>query len=245
LVAQRLPGVGPVAAGAIRIAGESGGTVADSFEAIALLASDEQELRDERKAATAQVRASALVISVLPVVLLTGLMASGRLDLIGSGGSLVFGLMVGGLLLIVVGLPGVYLIGCRSGDGSAARPASLVVLGSFVHPLLGAAAATVWMVGWRRRRAPSQAPSDLQVLAGTLVVGAAAGLSLQTSLERARAVVDPHQSAQLERVLRDGHQIGLGAALTAAEGSAAPLFGRLARAQVTGAPLMASSRARR
>jgi Flp pilus assembly protein TadB len=104
LVAQRLPGVGPVAAGAIRIAGESGGTVADSFEAIALLASDEQELRDERKAATAQVRASALVISVLPVVLLTGLMASGRLDLIGSGGSLVFGLMVGGLLLIVVGL---------------------------------------------------------------------------------------------------------------------------------------------
>jgi hypothetical protein len=65
-------------------------------------------------------------------------------------------------------------------------------------------------------------------------------LSLQTSLERARAVVDPHQSAQLERVLRDGHQIGLGAALTAAEGSAAPLFGRLARAQVTGAPLMAT-----
>jgi Flp pilus assembly protein TadB len=109
MVAQRLPGVGPVAAGAIRIAGESGGMVAGSFEAIALLASDEQELRNERKAATAQVRASALVISAVPVVLLAGLVASGRLDLIGSGGSLVAGLMVGGLVLIVAGLLSIWL----------------------------------------------------------------------------------------------------------------------------------------
>ena len=109
MVSQRLPGVGPVAAGAIRIAGESGGMVADSFEAIALLASDEQELRNERKAATAQVRASALVISAVPVALLAGLMVSGRLDLIGSGGPPVVGLMIGGLTLIVAGLASIWL----------------------------------------------------------------------------------------------------------------------------------------
>lgn len=109
LVAQWLPGVGPIAAGAIRIAGESGGMVANSFEAIAHLASDEQELQNERKAATAQVRASALVISVVPVMMLAGLMASGRLDLIGSGGSLVVGLMFGGLALIVAGLLAIWL----------------------------------------------------------------------------------------------------------------------------------------
>ena len=135
---------------------------------------------------------------------------------------------------------GVYLIGHRSGHGSAARPASLVVLGALVHPLLGVAAATVWILGLRRRRASSQPSSGLQVLAGALVVGAAAGLSLQTSLKGACGVVDSQQRAQVERVLRDSHQIGLGAALAAAEGSAAPLFGRLARAQVTGAPLIAT-----
>ena len=135
---------------------------------------------------------------------------------------------------------GVYLIGHQSGHGSAARPASLVVLGALVHPLLGVAAATAWLHGLRRRRASSQPSSDLQVLAGALVVGAAAGLSLQASLKGACGVVDSGQRSQVERVLRDGHQIGLGSALAAAEGSAAPLFGRLARTQVTGAPLMAT-----
>lgn len=104
LVAECLQEVGHAAAAAIRMAGESGGKVADSFEAIALLASDEQELHNERRAATAQIRASALVISVILVLLLAGLMASGRLDLIGSGGSLVVGLMISGLVMVSAGL---------------------------------------------------------------------------------------------------------------------------------------------
>ena len=134
---------------------------------------------------------------------------------------------------------GVYLIRYRSGHGSTARPASPVAPRVLVPPLLGAEG-TVGVLGRLRRRASAQPASGLQVLAGTLVVGAAAGLSLQTSLKGACGVVDSQLRSQIERVLRDSHQMGLGAALAAAEGSAAPLFGRLARAQVTGAPLIAT-----
>lgn len=143
------------------------------------------------------------------------------------------------LTVVVAFALGVYLIGYRSGHGSTARPASPVAPRVLVPPLLGAEG-TVGVLGRRRRRASAQPASGLQVLAGTLVVGAAAGLSLQTSLKGACGVVDSQQRSQIERVLRDSHQMGLGAALAAAEGSAAPLFGRLARAQVTGAPLIAT-----
>lgn len=143
------------------------------------------------------------------------------------------------LTAVVVFALGVYLIGYRSGHGSTARLASPVASRVLVPPLLGAAG-TEGVLSRRRCRASSQPASGLQVLAGTLVVGAAAGMSLQTSLKAARGVVDSQQRSQVERVLRNSHQIGLGAALAAAEGSAAPLFGRLARAQVTGAPLIAT-----
>ena len=131
----------------------------------------------------------------------------------------------------------VYLIGYRSGCGSTDR-VSPVALRVLVPTLPGAAGRGI--LGRLRRRAPAQPSSDLQALAGALVVGAAAGLSLQTSLRGACGVVDSQQRSQVERVLRDSHQMGLGAALASAEGSAAPLFDRLARAQVTGAPLIAT-----
>ena len=99
-----LPLVGSVAATAIRIAGESGGRAADSFEAIASLAADEEEMRNERRAATAQVRASAFVIAILPVLLLAGLAATGHLSVLAAGGSLTVGFLAAGFILIVTGL---------------------------------------------------------------------------------------------------------------------------------------------
>lgn len=99
-----LPIAGAAAGGAIRIAGESGGRVAVSFEAIAALAADEQEMRDEQQSSTAQVRASAFVIAALPLLILSALAASGRLGLLVSGGGLSITLMFLGLLLITAGM---------------------------------------------------------------------------------------------------------------------------------------------
>ena len=103
-VEEALPVIGFAVGGAIRVAGESGGRVADSFEAIALIAADEEEMRNERRTATAQVRASALIIAVIPILLL-GLMATtGRLSGLVAGGPLSLGFMAIGVLLIGIGL---------------------------------------------------------------------------------------------------------------------------------------------
>lgn len=99
-----LPLVGSVAAAAIRIAGESGGRAAGSFEAMAFLAADEEEMRSERRAATAQVRASAFIIATLPVLMLAGLAATGHLSVLAAGGSLTAGFLAAGFILIVTGL---------------------------------------------------------------------------------------------------------------------------------------------
>ncbi|HSR44814.1 MAG TPA: type II secretion system F family protein [Acidimicrobiia bacterium] len=99
-----LPLVGRAAANAVRIAGESGGRVADTFEAIALLASDEHEMSNERRVATAQVRMSAAVIAVLPLILLVILAATGRMDALTSGGSVTLWFLAAGFVLIAAGL---------------------------------------------------------------------------------------------------------------------------------------------
>jgi hypothetical protein len=117
---------------------------------------------------------------------------------------------------------------------------SLLAFGVQVDPLLSAVAAAAWSLHARRRSGEGEPVGDLQALSGALVVGAAAGLSLQASLARARAAVGPRHGSELEDVLRSGRQIGLAAALARADGTASPLFGRLARAQVSGAPLAAT-----
>ncbi len=109
-----LPLVGRAAASAIRIAGESGGRVADSFEAIALLAADEQEMRNERRAATAQVRMSAVIIAALPVILLVMLAATGRIGALTSGGSLTIAFLAAGFVLIAVGLLSIWRMAHRA-----------------------------------------------------------------------------------------------------------------------------------
>ena len=121
---------------------------------------------------------------------------------------------------------------------------SLLVFGVQVDPLLSAVAAAAWSLHARRRSGEGgpvgDLAGDLQALSGALVVGAAAGLSLQASLASARAAVGPRHGSELEDVLRSARPIGLAAALARADGTASPLFGRLARAQVSGAPLAAT-----
>ena len=91
-----LPEVGMQAATAIQVAGLSGGRAAEAFEALALLAVDDQELDGELRAATAQVRASAAVIASLPVFLVVGLIAVGRMSVLTSGGSIATALLLFG-----------------------------------------------------------------------------------------------------------------------------------------------------
>ena len=91
-----------------------------------------------------------------------------------------------------------------------------------------------------RRSNRNRDTTDIQAVAGALVVGVVAGLSLNCALERAGSVLGARQAAEVEAVLRDAQRMGLAAALARSRGSMAPLFERLARAQVSGAPLAAT-----
>lgn len=96
---------------------------------------------------------------------------------------------------------------------------------------------------WRRiagllppRRLPSPDPV---VVAGLVSVGLHAGLSLRGALATAADTLGP--SAQpIRRVLREGALTGTGHALAAATGPLAGLLRRLAEAERTGAPVLAT-----
>ncbi len=124
----------------------------------------------------------------------------------------------------------------RVGERSALVGALVVVLLGF-DLAAGLACAALWGAIALRKPRDSRSVVDMQAIAGALVVGAAAGLSLQGSLERARAAVGAGERAELEGLLRDARYLGLAAALGRSKGYASPLFDRLARAQVSGAPL--------
>ncbi len=115
--------------------------------------------------------------------------------------------------------------------------AALAIVAVPVPMLICGAAATVVVAGrWRRKKARRSASA----LTAALLVGTAAGLSLQAALERARSALDARSAAELEAVLRDARRRGLAAALESATGDLAPLLGRLSRSQTSGAPLTAS-----
>lgn len=80
LLADALPVNGRVVAATWVLAAESGGPAAALFQSLARRATDEGDLIRERRSLTAQARASAWVVAGLPVVLLAGSLASGRLD---------------------------------------------------------------------------------------------------------------------------------------------------------------------
>jgi len=120
------------------------------------------------------------------------------------------------------------------------RPAlacGALVVAFRIDPILALAGTLAWAAArrWSIPAAPSS--GGVQSLTGALLVGTAAGLSLQTSLERARSSLSAEHAVELEEVLRAARRFGLAAALARVDGSLAPLLGRLARAQVSGAPL--------
>ena len=78
-VAQAMPVHGSLAAAALRVADRTGGRVAEVFESAAALALEEDELHQERRAATAQARASAVIVVGIPVLVVVYRMLSGDL----------------------------------------------------------------------------------------------------------------------------------------------------------------------
>ena len=74
-----LPTHGRLTAAAWSLAASAGGPAAAMFEMLAVRAADEASLRRERRALTAQARASAAVVAGLPLLLLAGMAATGRL----------------------------------------------------------------------------------------------------------------------------------------------------------------------
>lgn len=145
--------------------------------------------------------------------------------------------MITAALAASVGLFGVLrpIAGRRTAAGVAA-PLGLLVAApcplSIVVIVAGAGAAALSRLKKTRPQPPT--------LTAALMVGAAAGLSLQAALKEARPGLDGSDATELDGVLRDARRRGLAVALQSATGDLAPLLRRLARAQVSGAPLITS-----
>jgi Flp pilus assembly protein TadB len=84
MLGSALPVNGRMTAAAWLLAAESGGPAAAVMQSLAVRAAREGELIRERRALTAQARASAWVVAGLPAVLLVGAVGSGRLDTTGD-----------------------------------------------------------------------------------------------------------------------------------------------------------------
>ncbi|MDX1384833.1 MAG: type II secretion system F family protein, partial [Thermoanaerobaculia bacterium] len=107
-----LPVNGRLAAAAWHLVATAGGPASAMFELLAVRAADEGSLRRERRALTAQARASAAVVAGLPIVLLLGMAATGRLR---AGTDPALGLVVAvGLGLQAAGLAVVWTMLRRS-----------------------------------------------------------------------------------------------------------------------------------
>ncbi len=104
-----LPVNGRLAAAAFRLASATGGRVAALFHALAARAAEVGRLSRERRALTAQARASAWVVGGMPLALLALLAATGRIGplLSAPAGALVLG---GGLALEAAGVLVVWLM---------------------------------------------------------------------------------------------------------------------------------------
>ncbi|NOY54613.1 MAG: hypothetical protein GXP34_01360 [Actinobacteria bacterium] len=101
---------GALTAAAVRIAGITGGRVADTFDELALLAAEDAQMEGERRAATAQARISAWIVGGLPAAYLAYSAGSGRLATLWNAGTVgVVVLGVGGLFLLS-GVAGIVLM---------------------------------------------------------------------------------------------------------------------------------------
>lgn len=99
--AEALPGAGRQVAAAIEMTAQTGAPAADLFSTIAAGAAEEERLSGERRAMSAQARASAFVIAGLPVGVVALLVVSGRLAVGDGPGPMVMAL---GLVLQAAGL---------------------------------------------------------------------------------------------------------------------------------------------
>lgn len=99
-----MPGLGALAASAVRTAGVTGGRAADVFEALALLATEELGLVRERRAATAQARFSAWIVGGIPVAYLLYAGLNGKLANLPSAGRVGNVMLAAGSLLLAGGV---------------------------------------------------------------------------------------------------------------------------------------------
>lgn len=100
-LAEGLPRHGRLAVAALRVASTTGGRTAAVFDGLALLAAEDDELARERRAATAQARASAAVVAGIPLGWVLVTVVSGRLPV---GSPVALGLSAVGLSLVLAGV---------------------------------------------------------------------------------------------------------------------------------------------
>lgn len=103
-VTAAMPVHGSLASAALRVADRTGGKVAEVFDSAAALALEEDELRQERRAATAQARTSAVVVVGIPVLVVIYRILSGSLSRSLSANALSTLLTVAGITLLALGV---------------------------------------------------------------------------------------------------------------------------------------------
>ena len=89
---RKLPGTGPKAAAAFRVAATSGGRAADVFLRLADRAAADADLARQRRVLTTQARLSALIVGGLPAVWFV-FGGVGRLETLIAGGGAVIALL--------------------------------------------------------------------------------------------------------------------------------------------------------
>lgn len=104
---EAMPRYGRLVAATMHVSSIAGGPAVPGIESVAVAAADDAKLIKERRAATAQARASAWVVASLPVLLLALYGVSGRLS--GAGTLVMVGafLQLAGVVVIVAMVRGV------------------------------------------------------------------------------------------------------------------------------------------
>lgn len=215
-LSERLAGVGPLVAAALGVAA-SGGRLIPVFEEVALLAADEEEAAAEVSAATAQVRASMVVMVGAPLAYLAYQLWTGRLGLLLArpGGGLLAA--VGGALF----LAGAMVMGALL-RRRRSRPDELVALAGRLLVLVGAGLPLVPALSRAALASPLQAEIEEVVRrarrlgsSAALIEGGAGAGPLLRQLAHATvsgAPLEPAIRSFLERARRRRHFVAIEAA---------------------------------
>jgi Flp pilus assembly protein TadB len=112
-IGAALPRVRHLAGPAVRIAAEAGGAAAGVFGRLAVRSLEQIEAERERRVATAQVRLSAGVVASLPLVVVIGLLATGRAAALAAAGPVGVAALAVGLGLLSAGMGAVWVLSRR------------------------------------------------------------------------------------------------------------------------------------